>query len=111
MNSIVDEQGKITDAEYHHKLRTALDQTNWILPASRSGEVMTQDDMAGALIDPALYSVLKEAGVSTARYASGKFKSNEAQMLQIAYLVGLNDTFAQHEMEKYPDDDTEPPQL
>ena len=71
---------------------------------------MVKDDMQGSLIEPNFYSVIKEFGGSTKRFRSGKYKSVFSQCLWIAYLVGQNDTYAQHEMEKYPDDDQEPPE-
>lgn len=70
---------------------------------------MITDDIQNAFIEPAFYSVLKEFGCSTARFKSGKYKTVEAQQLWIAYLVGKNNTAAQHELERYPDDDEESP--
>lgn len=67
-----------------------------------------KDEMYGVLIEPNFYSVLKEHGLPSARYASGKYKDETAQTAWIAYLCGKEHTHAQAVLERYPDDETEP---
>lgn len=67
-----------------------------------------KDEMQGVLIEPVFYSVLKEYGCPTARFASGKYKDTQAHAMWIAYLCGKEGSYAQHVMERYPDDDDLP---
>lgn len=60
------------------------------------------------LIEPCFYSVLKECGYPTERFASGKYKDHRAYALWIAYLCGKEQEHAQHIMERYPGDEEQP---